>query len=388
MEGVTMAEYTISSEYGSLFGMDVHARSTTVRGFDFATGETRTKRFGDCPEPALIAEWMQEGFTGPHYAAYESGCTGFHMCRELRELGVDCDVVAASTIARSTDDKKRKNDRRDAKRLLSEMLSPEPSYSTVWLPDEECEGERDLVRARHDARQALKKSRQQANAILLRHGLAWNEKAPSGRLKTTWGRDHVKWIESQSLPGSAQIALQHYLDAISEQAALARKLDAVVREHAALPRWKPAVDALSHVKGIDVPSAFLLAVEFGDFSRFDGGRAVSCWAGLVPSSSDSADKHANGHITKSGNPYVRGALIEGLSNMHVRKSEAKKLRKGQEVSGSVRRLCRQCDMRMAERHERMSKEGKQANVIKVALANEMVRWVWAIGLAVEREQAS
>ena len=383
-----MAEYTISSEYGSLFGMDVHARSTTVRGFDFATGETRTKRFGDCPEPALIAEWMQEGFTGPHYAAYESGCTGFHMCRELRELGVDCDVVAASTIARSTDDKKRKNDRRDAKRLLSEMLSPEPSYSTVWLPDEECEGERDLVRARHDARQALKKSRQQANAILLRHGLAWNEKAPSGRLKTTWSRDHVKWIESQSLPGSAQIALQHYLDAISEQAALARKLDAVVREHAALPRWKPAVDALSHVKGIDVPSAFLLAVEFGDFSRFDGGRAVSCWAGLVPSSSDSADKHANGHITKSGNPYVRGALIEGLSNMHVRKSEAKKLRRGQEVSGPVRRLCRQCDMRMAERHERMSKEGKQANVIKVALANEMVRWVWAIGLAVERERAS
>ena len=383
-----MAEYTISSEYGSLFGMDVHARSTTVRGFDFATGETRTKRFGDCPEPALISEWMQEGFTGPHYAAYESGCTGFHMCRELRELGVDCDVVAASTIARSTDDKKRKNDRRDAKRLLSEMLSPEPSYSTVWLPDEECEGERDLVRARHDARQALKKSRQQANAILLRHGLAWNEKAPSGRLKTTWSRDHVKWIESQSLPGSAQIALQHYLDAISEQAALARKLDAVVREHAALPRWKPAVDALSHVKGIDVPSAFLLAVEFGDFSRFDGGRAVSCWAGLVPSSSDSADKHANGHITKSGNPYVRGALIEGLSNMHVRKSEAKKLRKGQEVSGPVRRLCRQCDMRMAERHERMSKEGKQANVIKVALANEMVRWVWAIGLAVERERAS
>ena len=383
-----MAEYTINTEYGSLFGMDVHARSTTVRGFDFATGEMRTRRFGDCPEPALMAAWMREGFSGPHYAAYESGCTGFHLCRELRSLGIECDVVAVSTIARSTDDRKRKNDRRDAKRLLSEMLSPESSYSTVWMPDEECEGERDLVRARHDARQALKKSRQQANAVLLRHGLVWNEKAPSGKVKTTWGRDHVEWVESQSLPGSAQIALQHYLDAISEQQTLARKLDVAVKEHAALPRWKPAVDALSHVKGIDVPSAFLLAVEFGSFSRFDGGRAVSCWAGLVPSSSDSADKHANGHITKSGNPYVRGALIEGLSNMHVRKSEAKKLRRGQEVSGPVRRLCRQCDARMAERYERMSKEGKQANVIKVALANEMVRWVWAIGLAVEQERAS
>ncbi|MBQ9044054.1 MAG: IS110 family transposase [Eggerthellaceae bacterium] len=383
-----MAEYTIGSQYGSLFGMDVHARSTTVRGFDFATGEARTKRFGDCPAPAEIAAWMQDGFAGPHYAAYESGCTGFHMCRELRALGVDCDVVAASTIARSPDDRKRKNDRRDARRLLSEMMAPDPSYSTVWLPDEECEGERDLVRARHDARQALKKSRQQANAILLRHGFVWNEKTPSGRLKVTWGRDHASWVESLSLPGAAQDALQYYLDAISEQQELAKRLDALVRERAELPRWKPAVDALSHVKGIDVPSAFLLAVEFGDFARFESGRAVSCWAGLVPSSNDSADKHANGHITKAGNPYVRTALIEGLSNMYVRKAKAKALRDGQEVSGRVRRLCRRCDARMAERHERMSKEGKQPNVIKVALANEMVRWVWAIGLAVAEERAS
>lgn len=69
-----------------------------------------------------------------------------------------------------------------------------------------------------------------------------------------------------------------------------------------------------------MPSAFLLAIEFGEFSRFGSGRAVSCWSGLVPSSNDSADKHANGHITKSGNPYVRTALIEGVSNMHVRKA--------------------------------------------------------------------
>lgn len=388
MEGVTVAEYTISSQYGSLFGMDVHARSTTVRGLDLATGETRVKRFGDCPGAAEIAAWMQGGFAGPHYAAYESGCTGFHMCRELRGLGIDCDVVAVSTIARSADDRKRKNDRRDAKRLLAELLSPDSSCSTVWMPDEECEGERDLVRARHDARQALERSRLQAGAILLRHGHVWNEKTPSGRLKAAWGRDHARWVGSLSLPGSAQDALQYYLDAMAEQEVLAKRLDALIREHAGRPRWKPAVDALSHVKGIDVPSAFLLAVEFGDFARFGSGRAVSCWAGLVPSSNDSADRHANGRITKSGNPYVRTALIEGLSNMRVRNAAEKALRKGQAVSGPVRRLCRQCDARMSERFERMAADGKQANVIKVALANEMVRWVWAIGLAVEGERSS
>ena len=379
-----MAEYTIHSEYGSVFGMDVHARSTTVSGFELSTGETKTKRFGDCPGPADIAAWMSEEFSGPHYAAYESGCTGFHMCRGLREAGVGCDVVAVSTIARSTDDRKRKNDRRDAKRLLAEMLSPERSYSTVWVPDEECEGERDLVRARHDARQALKGLRQQANAILLRHGLVWNEKSRTGRLKTTWGRDHMKWMESISLPGSAQEALQYYLTAIADHEALTKRLDAIIREHSRLPRWKQAVDALSCVKGIDVASAFLYAVEFGDFARFQNGRAVSCWVGLVPTSNDSADRHANGRITKSGNPHVRTALIEGVSNMHVRKASHKPLREGRDVPGHVLRLCWQCDERMEERYKRLSSGGKPANVVKVALANEMARWVWAIGLAATR----
>ena len=36
------------------------------------------------------------------------------MRRELRDLGVDCGLIAASSIARSDSDKKRKNDRRDA----------------------------------------------------------------------------------------------------------------------------------------------------------------------------------------------------------------------------------------------------------------------------------
>lgn len=107
-----MAKYTIESRCCSTFGMDVHARTTTVKGVDRSTGATAAKRFDDVPAPSEIASWMQSEFTGPWYAAYESGCTGFHLCRELRALGVDCDVVAAGGIARSDADGKRKSDRR------------------------------------------------------------------------------------------------------------------------------------------------------------------------------------------------------------------------------------------------------------------------------------
>ena len=122
-----------------------------------------------------------------------------------------------------------------------------------------------------------------------------------------------------------------------------------------------------------------------DLRRYLGDcRAAGRTVGLVPTISDSADKHANGHITKSGNPHVRTALIEGVSNMHVRKASHKALREGQDVPGHVLRLCWQCDERMEERYKRMSSGSKPANVIKVALANEMARWVWAIGLAATR----
>lgn len=94
--------------------MDVHARTITVKGIDGSTAATAAKRFDDVPAPSEIASWMQGEFTGPWYAAHESGCTGFHLCGEPRALGVDCDMVVVASIARSDSDRKRKNNRRDA----------------------------------------------------------------------------------------------------------------------------------------------------------------------------------------------------------------------------------------------------------------------------------
>lgn len=107
-----MAKHAIELRHCSTFGMDMRARTTTVKGIDGSTGATATRRFDDAPAPSEIALWMQGEFAGPWYAANESGCTGFRLCREPRALGIDCDVVAATGIARSDADKKRKNDRR------------------------------------------------------------------------------------------------------------------------------------------------------------------------------------------------------------------------------------------------------------------------------------
>lgn len=67
-----MAKRAVESKCCSMFGMDVHARTTTVEGIGRSTGATATKRFDDEPVPSEIRSWMRSKSTGQWSAAYES----------------------------------------------------------------------------------------------------------------------------------------------------------------------------------------------------------------------------------------------------------------------------------------------------------------------------
>lgn len=385
-----MTKYIIESEYCSTFGMDVHARTTTVKGIDRSTGETKTKRFDNMPSPEVISSWIKSEFLGPWYAAYESGCTGFHLCREMRKLEIDCDVIATSSIARSDSDKKRKNDKRDASRLLSELISIDPTYSVVWTPDLETEAMRDLTRARLDAMAAAKAAKNQVSGILLRHGIVWNRKTSTGKLKMTWTREYISWVKEIELEERpSQDALDFYVQTVEENLERVKTLDKKLIAYSELPRWKPYVDALSLMKGVDWFSALLLAAEIGDFHRFASGRDISNWLGTVPKENSSAENYGRGSITKAGNSHCRTILIEGMAGASMRNAAMKKLRSTQVVSPDIQSVCYKATKRLNERYLYLTKErGMKANKAKVAVVNEMIRWIWVIGCMIQDEQAT
>jgi transposase len=60
-----------------------------------------------------------------------------------------------------------KTDKRDSIRLAQLLRAGE--LTSVWVPDEDHEALRDLIRARHDAREDLQSSRQRLIHFLLRH---------------------------------------------------------------------------------------------------------------------------------------------------------------------------------------------------------------------------
>lgn len=320
-------------------GLDVHARSVAAAAFNPFTGEVVHRDFGT--DAAEIAEWAL-GFEEPR-ACYESGPTGFHMARELRALGLDCAVAAVSKMQRPAADARRKNDRRDAE-FIARMLATH-NIVEVPLPDAAVEAARDLDRALDDATVEYRRARQRLNMFLIRLGHVWDERNADGARKGSWTRAHWRWISGIRLEGPQRDVLEYYVTAARCAESDRRQLEKKVLALARTDRWRPAVEALSCIKGIDTLTAFRLAAEAGSFTRFRTAPAFASWCGLVPSERSSGETERRGGITKTGNRLARTALVESgvaLPDVHA-PPEGPGARRGRPRGdpGARRRLHRQ-----------------------------------------------
>lgn len=370
-KGLTMAHVTS-------IGLDVHARSIKACAFNPLTGEIARRSFGY--EPAEVASWIL-GFEDPK-AVYESGVTGFHLQRELESLGVDCVIGAVSKMDKPAADKRRKTDKRDAAFLARQLaLGTVPE---VHVPDEECEAGHDLSRALADARDEVTACKQRLSKFLLRYGYVYDEADERGRRKTTWTKAHWDWIEAVDMPQpAAREALDYYIDRCRRAIRDKKDLEAKVRARAEEARWKPTVDALRSLKGIDVVTAYALAVEVDGFSRFRNASAFASWLGLVPSEHSSGEGRRRGGITKSGNKHLRKLLVEAAWHYASATRREKAPSRGQVVPSEVRRHAAKGVRRLVDRRAAMAEAGKRSVVANCATARELACWCWAIGCMVE-----
>lgn len=277
-------------------GLDVHARSIKAVSLDVMTGEVRAATFGY--DAGAVAGWVRS--VDPRArCVYESGVTGFDLQKRLSGLGVDCVVGAVSKMIKPSADRRRKNDRNDAE-FLARMLSV-GNVVEVWVPDDECEAARDLTRALEDARDDLSRSKQRLSKFLLRHGLAFDERTPTGRRKGNWTRAHWSWIESiRFAEGADNDVLAYYVDAVRRAAEEKARLEGLVEAEARKPRWRRRVDSLRCLKGVDTATAADLVFEAGEFSRFRNARSFAAWVGLTPSEHSSGGERPQGRDHQGG----------------------------------------------------------------------------------------
>ena len=106
--------------------------------------------------------------------------------------------------------------------------------------------------------------------------------------------------------------------------------------------------------------------------------------GLVPSERSSGQSVHRGGITKTGNNRARRALVEGAwayrMNARVGRHKVDRIEAPPKV---IRDIAWKAQLRLCGRYRRLRARGKIANVVNVAIAREMVGFVWSIACTIQ-----
>jgi len=245
--------------------------------------------------------------------AYEASSCGFILYDEAKSVGIDCHVLAPTLMEKSVQQKKNKNDDRDADDVIEKLrghVLAGNRLPTVWVPSTEGRDDREVVRARQAISERQTQVKAQIQMLLKRHGL----EKPSD-LGNTRSKAYSCWLESLSETESVGWGTRNTLSSLLRQLKNIEDeiahLDKLVRSLGNQPRHKPIVEALMKESGVGFLTALVYRTEIGQARRFRRGRQVGKFVGLTPTSHESGQQSdRKGHISRQGPPRLRKVLCQ------------------------------------------------------------------------------
>ncbi|WP_321928661.1 IS110 family RNA-guided transposase [Paraburkholderia guartelaensis] len=352
-------------------GLDVHKDSITVA---YAVGMGDVEVFGKVGTMQIDVDRLCKRLQSkaPHiFLVYEAGPCGYGLHRRLVDKGFDCMVCAPSLIPRKPGERV-KTDRRDAIKLVRSLRAGD--LTAVHVPTVEDEAFRDLARAWSAAKEDLKQARQRLKSFLLTHGVHY-----LGR--PNWGPSHRRWLSTFSFDSVwQQLAFNEHRRTIEDRLAQCARLEETLREAVVGWRFYPVVLALQAMRGINFTSAIGLVSELGDLSRFEHPRQLMAWIGVTPSEHSSGGKRRQGSITKTGNSYARKLLVESAwSYRHPARVSIEIQRRQEGIPKPIIDRAWDAQLRLCRRYRKLVARGKCAHVAIIAVARELVGFIWDVG---------
>ncbi len=348
-------------------GADVHKERITICALRGDGQLEEVQEFVN--DPAVIRKVFRRlAKQGSLRVCYEAGPCGYTFRRELEALKVSCEVIAPSLIPKRSGDKV-KTDRRDACKLARLYRAGE--LTTIRIPTEKEEIARDLLRCREDLGEDINRQRHRLLKFLLRHGRVW-------RGSKNWTQAHWAWLHSQTIEDTLMTrTFQEYLMQLENSLERQKMLDREIEIVASQSPWKEQVDRLKSLRGIGTLTAMILLTEICDFRRFSSPRELMNFIGVTPGIHASAGKGHMLPITKTGNAHVRRVLVEAAWN-YTRKPQWPSLL-SKRCAGQPSRVLgvvRTAQTRLNQRYRHLRSKGKTPNVAVVAVARELLGFIW------------
>jgi len=353
-------------------GLDVDDKSFHIGGFCKETGEVITLK--SKPNLGGLLQKLKKLVTDFELRiCYEATYIGYSLCRNLNKNGYKTEIIAPSMIPELASNRV-KTDRLDAAKLAdyyaNGLLTP------IYVPSEEDENERDLLRGRNFLVEQRKKLKKHILSTCRRNNL--NYTAETGA-KSHWTKTHHDWISSKKkgLGSSMRLCLEILFRQYTKINEGIDEYDEAIMQLSETEKYKEKKDALNCFRGVDTLTAMTLLTEIGDVRRFKHPKQLTSYCGLDVAEYSSGGKEKKYGITKMGNKRIRTSAIEScqrLDRSFFLSKRLKKHRKGQNVK--IIDIADRCTKRLRKKANRLLDAGKPRNKVKAACAREFLGFIW------------
>jgi transposase len=216
--------------------------------------------------------------------------------RLLAELNIELWIGDATEIARKRE-RKQKTDRQDAQHILRLMLKDD--FPQIWVPSGENRDLRQLLWHRHRMVQARTRIMNQLQAVALNEGIRCKK-----RLWREKGREQLESFRLAPWASRRRHDLLELLDRLNPTiGALSQAIEQEVEKC-------PEAQRLRTHPGVGPLTALAFVLIIGKPDRFQCGKQIASYLGLVPLEDSSGNRRRLGHITKQGNSLLRFLLVE------------------------------------------------------------------------------
>lgn len=285
-------------------GIDVHDKtwSTTI-----LTGHVEQRK-SFTAGAKILSNYMKKNY--PDYtikAAYEAGCFGYAIQRELESLGINTIVVNPADIPQSDKNRRNKTDKADSRSIAYCLRSK--MIKGIYIPTEAQEDARALMRHRAGLTTKMTRIKNQIKALLKLKSISYKEEFP--KAQSHWSKKFISWLEKLEMTTpECKIKLHSNLRELKfykEERTLIMK---EIKKLSQSEPFKEGYKILTSVPGIGIVTAMSYLTEIMDINRFESADKYISYLGLSPNEHSSGEKHRIGHMTKRCNHALRSYLIE------------------------------------------------------------------------------
>src|SRR5262250_3578265 len=193
--------------------------------------------------------------------------------------------------------RKQKTDRQDAQHILGLLLKDD--FPPIWMPSWENRDLRQLLWHRHRMVQARTRIMNQLQAVALNEGLVCK--------KRLWRERGRQQLESFALARWASRRRHDLLELLDRLNPTIAELSQAIEQE--VEKCPEAQRLMTH-PGVGPLTALAFVLIIGTVERFQCGKQIASYLGLVPLEKSSGSRRRLGHITKQGNSMLRFLLVE------------------------------------------------------------------------------